>query len=197
MAIEYERKFAATPEKLRVAEKELKGNWFAYKMKTTYFDTATGSLSARKWMLRLRKENGAQVCTLKTPAGNARNEWETTAECIAEGVEKLCKLGAPQELLALTADGVRPICGAEFTRLAGAFALDGAEVEVALDEGALFAGDRKTPLCELEVELKSGSREAADGFALQLAQQFGLTELHDSKFKRARALMEFNVPGKE
>ena len=190
MAIEYERKFAATPEKRKAAEKELGGEPAVYKMKTTYYDTAQRALSTRKWMLRQRLENGVRVCTLKTPAGAARNEWETHAERVEDSIEKLCKLGAPEELRALTADGVRPICGAEFTRLAWVVVLEGAEVEVALDEGILFAGDRQTPLCELEVELKSGSREAADAFARELAQRFGLEELQDSKFKRARALTE-------
>ena len=190
MAVEYERKFAATPETLGNVQRALQGSWLVCEMKTTYFDTAEGSLSARKWMLRHRLENGSHVCTLKTPAGAARNEWEVRAERIAGGIAALCEAGAPKELPALTAGGVRPICGAEFTRLAAVFILNGTEVEVALDEGVLFAGEKKTPLCELEVELKRGSREAADAFAAELAARFGLTELHDSKFKRARELME-------
>lgn len=189
MAIEYERKFAATPEMLEKVRKDLRGVWLEYRMQTTYYDTAEGSLSARKWMLRQRLENGTKVCTLKTPAGDARNEWEVCGSRIEDGITELCKLGAPEELLVLTKAGVRPICGAEFTRLAANVALDGAEVEVALDVGILFAGDRQAPLCELEVELKRGDRAVADSFARNLAERFALRELNDSKFKRARMLM--------
>ncbi len=188
MAIEYERKYAATPATLEKAREGLGGVWFEYRMQTTYYDTADGSLSARKWTLRQRLENGVKVCTLKTPAGDSRNEWQVCRERIEDGIDALCKLGAPKELLELTAAGVRPICGAEFTRLAATVTLKGAEVEVALDEGVLFAGQRRSPLCELEVELKSGSRQAADDFAAELAAGLGLKELRDSKFKRANAL---------
>ena len=188
MAIEYERKFAATPQTLEKVRRSM-GVWTQYAMQTTYYDTAEGSLAARKWMLRQRLENGKKVCTLKTPAGEARNEWEVCGSRIEDGITELCKLGAPEELLVLTQAGVRPICGAEFTRLAADVALDGAEVEVALDAGVLFAGDRRAPLCELEVELKQGDRAAADRFAQALANRFGLEELKDSKFKRARMLM--------
>ena len=185
MAIEYERKFSATPTQLEKAHAYLQAAWHTVTMETTYFDTADGSLSARKWMLRRRLENGQPVCTLKTPAGDARNEWECSGEV---NITELCKLGAPRELLSLTQNGVQPICGAAFTRRAATGSVEGAEVEVALDEGILFAGERREPLCELEVELKSGSHEAADAFAEALAERLGLRELKDSKFKRARAL---------
>lgn len=186
MAIEYERKFSATPAQLEKAHAYLQAAWHTVTMETTYFDTADGSLSARKWMLRRRLENGQPVCTLKTPAGDARNEWECSGEV---NITELCKLGAPRELLSLTQNGVQPICGAAFTRRAATLSVEGAEVEVALDEGILFAGERREPLCELEVELKSGTKAAADKFAQNLATQFSLREQPDSKFKRARTLL--------
>jgi triphosphatase len=188
MAMEYERKFGATPELLEKIEKALGGVWTQYRMQTTYYDTVDGSLSGRKWMLRHRLENDAHVCTLKTPAGDARGEWEVACDRVEAAIPELCKLGAPGELLALTEAGVRPVCGAEFIRLAGIFALNEGQVEVALDKGVLFAGKKQTPLCEVEVELKSGAREVADTFAQELAARYGLAELADSKFKRARAL---------
>ena len=189
MGMEYERKFAANPTQLDAVRKELGGAWFEYRMRTTYYDTADGALSGRKWMLRQRLENDAHVCTLKTPMGQARGEWETVSEKIDEAIGELCKLGAPSELLALTAGGVMPVCGAEFTRLAAEVEADGSVLEVALDLGRLFAGERETPLCEIEVELKAGETAAADRFAGALAARFGLNELTDSKFKRARALI--------
>ena len=49
----------------------------AIEMATTYFDTPDRRLSARRWTLRLRKENDAFVATCKTPGqGAARGEWE-------------------------------------------------------------------------------------------------------------------------
>lgn len=190
MGQEYELKFAATPQVQEAIRRALGGVWLEYRMHTTYYDTPGGSLSERKWTLRHRLENDLHVCTLKTPRGDARGEWETVEERIEAAVEKLCKLGAPLELAALTEKGVVAVCGAKFVRLAATVELPQGTVEVALDQGCLFAGQRTQPLCEVEVELKSGSREAADRFAAELAQRFSLVPLHSSKFKRARALRE-------
>ena len=112
MGREFELKYAATEdaqEKIAAAY----GSFQTFSMQTTYYDTAEGSLAARKWMLRQRLENGTKVCTLKTPAGEARNEWEVCGLRIEDGITELCKLGAPEDLLVLTKAGVRPICGAE------------------------------------------------------------------------------------
>lgn len=190
MGMEYELKFAATAAVQEAIRKRLGGAWFEYRMHTTYYDTPNGSLSARKWTLRHRLENDAHVCTLKTPAGEARGEWEVSCEHIQEAAVKLCKLGAPRELETLTREGVVPVCGARFTRLAATVELEAGTVEVALDEGILFAGERSESLCEVEVELKSGAVEAADRFAADLANHFGLRRLHKSKFKRALALRD-------
>ena len=44
------------------------------------------------------------------------------------------------------------------------------------------------PLCEIEVELKEGSEEAAAAFAISLAQEYGLRPETRSKIARAMAL---------
>ena len=61
-------------------------------------------------------------------------------------------------------------------------------MEIALDEGVLLGGGKELPLCELEVELKEGSREAMDAFAAQIAEIYGLQPERKSKFARAIAL---------
>lgn len=188
MAIEYELKLNAEPQALISVEKDLGGSWRQIEMRTTYYDTPERTLSARKWTLRRRLENGLSVCTLKTPADLGRQEFEVNCDTIEMGIEELCKLGAPQELVLLTAGGVEPVCGADFTRLARTVDLEGCTVEVALDKGTLFGGDKTQPLCELEVELKDGEPNMARSFAMLLAAKYGLQPEHKSKFKRALAL---------
>ena len=58
-------------------------------------------------------------------------------------------------------------------------------VELALDRGILCGGKKEIPLCEVEVELKDGSKEAAAFFALELAKKYGLDPENKSKFRRA------------
>ena len=90
----------------------------------------------------------------------------------------------------LTQKGVVPVCGARFTRQALTVELPEGAVELALDKGILFAGDREMPICEVEVELKDGDPAAAVQFAKWLAEKYALQPETRSKFKRAKALRD-------
>ena len=187
MPKEFELKYRADDGKIE-AIRALYGDFQEIAMETTYYGTPDGELSRRKWTLRRRMENGISVCTLKTPGGaHARNEFEVEAGDILTAIPMLCAMGAPEELRELTKNGVAPLCGAKFTRLAKTLVLENCTVELALDRGYLSGGRRVLPLSEVEVELKAGSEEAATAFAAQLATNFSLTPETHSKF--ARALM--------
>ncbi len=191
MGIEFEVKFRATPEKLAAIRREVAGREQTFAMETTYFDTPLRALSERYLTLRCRKENGQAVCTLKTPEGElGRGEYEIFCDNIQTALPELCKLSKLPELESLTADGVEPVCGARFTRIAKTLTLADCAVELALDEGILFGGGREEPLCEVEVELKAGSRESAYAYAMVLAVTYGLKQELTSKFRRALALTE-------
>ena len=189
MAIEFELKYctdAATQAAIIAAHP---GQYQTYQMETTYFDTHDGSLSARHVTLRRRMENNRSVCTVKTPvSGYGRGEWECDCEDIQLSIDRMVELGAPRELLLLTAGGVVPVCGAKFTRQALTLNFRDAQLELALDRGVLTGGGREIPLCEVEVELKSGQPEEAVAFAEELAGKFGLQSQNKSKFRRALAL---------
>lgn len=190
MSKEFELKYAATPEILAAVRQEL-GSVTEIAMETTYYDTPGKDLSARHMTLRRRYENGVSVCTLKAPDGNnRRKEWETEAASIEEAIPILCKLSNWQELENLAAGGLIAVCSARFTRQAATVTLPDCVVEVALDSGALLGGGREVPLCELEVELKSGSEAAAAQFARILAAKYSLVGEPKSKFARAKALAE-------
>ena len=189
MSIEFELKYAATAAAQEAVAAAFPADYRVIAMETTYYDAPGGALSARHITLRRRLENGVSVCTVKTPApGLARGEWECECGEIGDAIPRLCGLGAPKELLLLTAEGVEPICGARFTRRAGLIECGGATVELALDSGVLLGGGREIPLCEVECELKSGSPEAVLAFGTALAERFGLTVQRKSKFRRALAL---------
>ena len=188
MGKEFELKYAATAEDLEI----LKARYPQLRpivMETTYYDDPQGMLSKMHWTLRRRMENETSVCSLKTPAGKLlRGEWEVECDDILEAVPKLCELGAPLQLVALTINGVQSVCGAKFTRLAGHIEVEGAALELALDEGVFLGGGKEEYFTEVEVELKSGSEEAAVAFGTALAEELNLTEEFRSKVGRARAL---------
>ena len=165
MSREFERKFAADAKTLEAMEAAW-GPFSPITMETTYFDTPDLKLSARRWTLRQRLENGTSVCAVKVPLEDgSRGEWEEESPHLMQALFPLIRQGAPAELLALTASGLRPLCGAKFTRLA-----------------------RTITLPQAQVELKSGDQEAADAFAQELARQFSLKPEEASKQARALAL---------
>ena len=187
MAMEYELKFKASADVLAAMDAAYPGGT-AMEMETAYYDTPTGAMSARRYTLRRRLENGISVCTLKTPAGDARGEWETECDSIDAAIPKLIEMGAPADLGELTKDGLVHICGAKFTRLAKTVILPECTLEIALDQGILLGGGKTEPLCEAEVELKDGAKAACDAFAGELAKKFGLVTEEKSKFARALRL---------
>ena len=190
MGREFELKYRATPGQL-VAIEERYGDFFSISMETTYYDTPTQDLRRLHWTLRRRLENGRSVCTLKTPLPDgSRGEWETECGDILTAIPELCNLGAPRQLLLLTANGVSPFCGARFTRLTKLLTDDIVTVELALDQGVLLGGGKELSFTEVEVEYKSGSEEAAVAFANRLAVQFGLLPEPKSKVARAMELAQ-------
>lgn len=164
-----------------------------YDMATIYYDTDEKALSAKKWTLRLRQENFDLIATVKTPVGedHTRGEWSCPAQSIEAAIDRLVEQGAPRELLVLTAPGVKPLCLARFCRRAAELKFaDGTVCELAGDVGAVCAGQKESPICEIEVELKEGDAEVAKAFADELCDRFGLKEEPLSKFQRAAALVE-------
>ena len=185
MAREFELKYAAAPEILQQIRGQF-GDFSMILMETIYYDTPQRTLSAQKMTLRLRQENDISVCTLKTPLPDgSRGEWECEAPSITAGLEKLILMGAP-----VIVHAVEPVCGARFTRLCKHIPTGESSAELALDEGILLGGGKELPLCEVEVEHKSGAESATAAFAKTLAAQYGLREESMSKFQRAASLAE-------
>lgn len=188
MGKEFELKYQADPQVLQDIQKEF-GDFSPIIMETTYLDTPDRALNARKWMLRLRRENDRVLCTVKTPlSGGRRGEWETEKASVQEALPELLRMGAPKELEGLLQNGVETVCAARFTRLAKFITLGQTQVELALDWGVFLAGNREQPFWELEVELKKGEEKDAVVFAQNLAEKYQMTLEPKSKLQRALEL---------
>lgn len=165
-----------------------------FKMDARYYDTADGLLRAQKAGLRLRLENGRGVCCLKCGGGvlgaqHTREEYECAAETVAAGLAALPAHGAPQALCqTLLARGVQEICQVRFTRRALLVRKGEMTAELALDCGTLSRDGRSSPLCEIELEHKSGDPAAFTALANALSDAFPLTPQPLSKLARAAAL---------
>ena len=195
MGRELEYKYAST-EEVQAELLKTYGNFQQIQMETTYYDTPDRLLSAAHITLRLRKENDEVVCTLKTPLPDgSRGEWECSATDIESGITTLLSLGAPDALEKLTAGGVEPVCGARFTRQVTLVPTADGMAELALDHGVLLGGGKQLPLCEVEIEQKSGSDAATAALAAQIAHLYGLSQEPYSKFRRASDLAKGEYHG--
>ena len=117
MGVEFELKYRATPGMLEKLREEFSEGSRSIAMETTYYDTPEGALSALRYTLRRRMENGISVCTLKTPAdGLGRQEYEVLSTSVEEALERLGNQSGI-DLLTLTEAGLVPVCGARFTRM--------------------------------------------------------------------------------
>ena len=195
MGKEFELKYQASPEDLENILEEY-GNFHEISMETHYYDTPDGALGKLRWTLRRRMENEKSVCGLKTPGHNLiRGEWETEDFSIENGVRTLCSMDVPEGFETLVSKGLTEVCGARFVRKAKIVATADGTAEIALDQGVFLGNDREQPFSELEVELKSGSREAAETLAKEISQKYGLKTLWISKYERALALSKGDVHG--
>lgn len=159
-----------------------------------YYDTPDDFVHRQGCALRLRRENGRSVCCLKRTlmrdgAQAIREEYETEAETLAEGLQKLPDAGAPQALcIFLSHQTFRELGRTDFVRNCYLLEPPGEHpftAEFAVDVGALGAADSMLPFEELELELKSGDADSFKAFADGLEQRFSLIPQPLSKLARA------------
>ena len=162
---------------------------------TGYFDTKDGRVRHAGYSLRVRKGDGRYVQAVKhKPAAAAglfvRREWEADVPGFALDDAALAKTPLKKLLDAGETGPLKLQVRTKFRRTIWLVTLKGSVIEVVLDEGKVAAGRAETPLCELELELKSGKPRAlfALAGAIGAAAPVRLGVL--SKAERAYALAE-------
>jgi inorganic triphosphatase YgiF len=145
------------------------------KLRNIYFDTPEFALNEERMALRIRHKDSRYIQTLKTQGefvdgGHRRMEWEwplTTAEL------DLTLLAETPLSDKVDLHQLKPAFETNFERqvLMITESAPGGEalVEVALDQGRILSGDRVSPLCEIEFELKSGNPAVLRKMAVRLA----------------------------
>lgn len=161
------------------------------KLYSVYYDTPHLDLKRYGVTLRLRRSGKRWVQTIKGGASitaglHQRDEWEAPVLKEQPDFTKitdpvLIKLFAATDLRAQ----LKPVFTTEFTRSARMLRLaGGGEAEFCLDRGKIIAGDASVPLCEIELELKSGNPEQLFQFALELLHSVPLRLENASKAER-------------
>ncbi len=130
-----------------------------------YFDTTGNALFTEGFTLRIRQAGDSKVQTIKATGSGAsifaRSEWETPVTdnrpIIDHSNPLLSEFGE-------IARSVEPKFTVAIERQTWTVIENGSTIEVALDRGEVRVVDRRSPITELELELKDG--KAADLFVL-------------------------------
>lgn len=164
--------------------------------RSVYFDTPEFELRRSALVLRVRHSGRRRIQTLKNfgqPIGVAwqRGEWEWEIDGDAPELPKLQALG----LAAFRDSGtifrrLTPIFTTEIRRSLYRLGDSDWEVELALDEGHLVAGEATQGVCEVELELKRGDTRRLFTLAEQLQKNVAARLSVTSKSARGYALAE-------
>ncbi|MBC5766641.1 CYTH and CHAD domain-containing protein [Ramlibacter albus] len=167
------------------------------RLRARYFDTQDGALARQRIGLRLRQEGSDWVQTVKAEGDGLlhRTEHNVTlargdaAEVRVERHHGSDAGDALARALRGTKDGALvEVYRTDIERTRRDLVAGTTTVEVALDVGAIRAGRRKADVCEIEFELKAGSREVAVELAQQWCERHGLWLDTASKAMRGERL---------
>lgn len=170
------------------------------KMSDTYFDTPDLHIRRCDAGLRVRRVGNDWVQTMKgggSVAGglHSRHEWESRVAGPAPDLALLRDVvdrkTAWGKLLRspVVEDQLLPIFSTQVKRMVWQLRLpQGDEVECVLDQGNLECDDKKVPISEIELELKSGDPTRLFDFALALQQDIPMQIGNLSKADRGYAL---------
>jgi triphosphatase len=176
------------------------------RLTSIYFDTPDLLFSRHHAALRVRRVNRTWIQTLKgggqAVAGlHRRQEWESRIEAAHPDLAVLRDLtghgaGWAKKLVASTRpDQLVPVFTTTFRRSVWLLRVtQGTEVELALDQGEVQHGAARDPICEIELELKSGDPGELFDFALQLQRAVPLRLCNLSKAERGYALYSSQPP---
>src|SRR5690242_1504727 len=153
MAIERELKFRLAPRAATRAATAL-ALGPARALCAIYYDTPDEVLRRTRMALRVRREAGAWLQTLKSEISpTARGEWQSTAPSgrldVARLPREAIRAATGVDIGAL-AGRLRPQLQTRFTRRTAEIHFDGAIVEAALDRGAIIARARRERILELQ-----------------------------------------------
>ncbi|AIW17850.1 inorganic triphosphatase [Vibrio coralliilyticus] len=147
----------------------------------TYFDTPDNWLRQHDIGLRIRRFDDVYVQTVKTsgrvvaglhqrPEFNA--EHDSNDPLLSLHPSDIWPTGKDTETLQ---SELTPLFSTNFTREQWLIAMpDGSQIEVAFDQGKVEAGDKEDPICEVELELKSGQTDALFTLARSFSEEGGM-----------------------
>lgn len=161
---------------------------------STYFDTRRFKLKRKGLVLRVRRTGAQHIQTIKTEGEGVidRHEWETELDGDALDFAAARGTALAPLLTRKLRRKLRPVFETRVRRTTYPLQTRDAEVEVTLDRGKIIAGRQSTPLCEIEIELKSGDKSDLFRVARSVARAMSAELAMKSKSQRGYELLDGN-----
>lgn len=198
---EIELKFQVPPARRKALAAAVAGRSapVTQRLQAAYFDTAACELAQAGIALRLRREAGRWVQTLKAGSGDTMLRLEHNVPRAGRAVsppplEPRLHDGTPagERLRTVLPDPSAStlVCRyrTDVRRGLRVLRARGASLELAFDRGVIVAGERSLPLCELEIELQRGDPAALLATARAWVRRHGLWLDTRSKAERGTLL---------
>jgi triphosphatase len=190
---EIELKLEITPD---ATERLLGQSWLDHadrrsqRQLSVYFDTPEGELRRRGYTLRVRSAGDRFIQTVKSIEAGAglfaRGEWEYQIDGPEPDADRL----GSTPLAGLDVQRLEPIIRSEVERIACRFERNGAEIELDVDRGMMFAGGEQVSVAEVEIELVRGEAKSAISLARRIASEVPVKLGVLSKAERGFALAD-------
>ncbi|UCF76495.1 MAG: CHAD domain-containing protein [Betaproteobacteria bacterium] len=195
--IELKLRVASSAIRRLAKHRELKGTGRSVtrRLRSIYYDTPALDLMRQGIALRVRKEGGVWVQTVKgesTVRAGLHERAESEAR-VAGPKPDLARIGNRSLAAVLRRPGIRDELRPLFVtdirrsrRLLKPF--EATTIEASIDQGMICSGGHAEPLAELELELKSGDRAQLYELALRVQKDIPLALESRSKAERGYAL---------
>ncbi|MCE0493399.1 CYTH and CHAD domain-containing protein [Vibrio salinus] len=199
METEIELKFFVSQDYSSILQQKISGSKVLQhscrQLGNTYFDTEDNWLRQHDIGLRIRRYDDVFVQTVKTsgrvvaglhqrPEYNA--EHDSNEPNLYLHPDDIWPEGRDKEQLQKQ---LIPIFATDFIREQWLISMqDGSQIEVAFDNGVVVAGESEEPICEVELELKSGQTDALFTLARSLSDNGGVRLGNLSKAARGYRL---------
>ena len=148
----------------------LRGDPPVAQQRSIYYDTPDHDLAKARLSLRIRRTGLTRIQTIKADGDSsaglfARSEWEVAVPNDTPVIDDTTPL---RKLLGEAHGEIMPAFELQIERQAWDIDEADAIVELVIDRGMVVAGDRSSPVCEVELELKSGDPRALFSLARKL-----------------------------
>ncbi|HEX6978154.1 MAG TPA: CHAD domain-containing protein [Alphaproteobacteria bacterium] len=158
-----------------------------------YFDTPDFRLRRQRATLRVRQIGGRRIQTVKLAARAergilARHEWEREIDGTIPDLRDIDDRDVRRIVNGDISNRLAPVFVSEITRSVIPLEVDGSAIELAVDVGEIRTDRGRVPVCEAELELKSGHVKNVYRLAQELNRRMPLSIEPMSKAERGYAL---------